>query len=102
MKDRNLFLEMRFPPGSILQNLTALENFSTLSSGNPDEVTSNNDVDSDLYLQYVENRSVSVFAFHLLTALHAILAIIGASGNILVLLAVALVKSETHFFLSNF
>jgi len=73
------------------QNFSA--NFSSTMSNK-------SQVDSELYRRYLDNRSVSDSIYFFLIVIHAILMVFGTVGNIVVLLAISMVKSKTlSFFL---
>ena len=71
------------------QNFSA--NFSSTMSNK-------SQVDSELYRRYLDNRSVSDSIYFFLIVIHAILMVFGTVGNIVVLLAISMVKSKIFSF----
>ena len=51
-------------------------------------------LDTELYQRYLYNRSLSEFVFNAMIIIHAGLVVFGAVGNILVLVAISMVKSK--------
>jgi len=83
------------------RSLTSSWRIQNISANFSSTMSNKSQVDSELYRRYLDNRSVSDSIYFFLIVIHAILMVFGTVGNIVVLLAISMVKSKIFSFFSH-